>query len=153
MIAASDAKRGETVKALVVLRPSHAGQVTEADIVGFIDKIGMTEVLFTNLEFLHGVASGDPLADRVILWTRVSGPASGRVAVNYAVYADPQLTQAVTAGSAETDETRDYTVKVDAAGLQPATTYYYQFESGGVKSAVGRTRTLPVGSVEISRAS
>ena len=30
--------------------------VTEADIVGFIDKIGMTEVLFTNLEFLHGVA-------------------------------------------------------------------------------------------------
>lgn len=104
-------------------------------------------------QFLHGVASGDPLADRVMLWTRVSGLSAGSVAVNYAVYADPQLTQPVTQGSIETDATRDYTVKVDTAGLQPATTYYYQFESGqfesgGVKSPIGRTRTLPTGSVE-----
>lgn len=100
------------------------------------------------VQFLHGVASGDPLADRVILWTRVSGVASSRVPVAYVVYTDPQLTQPAGRGSTETDATRDYTVKVDATGLQPATTYYYQFESGGVKSPVGRTRTLPVGDIE-----
>ena len=109
---------------------------------------GDDDASYESITYAHGVASGDPLADRVILWTRVSGPTSGRVAVNYAVYADPQLTQAVTDGATETDETRDYTVKIDAAGLQPGTTYYYQFESGGVKSPVGRTRTLPAGGVE-----
>ncbi|MEQ1439962.1 alkaline phosphatase D family protein [Fontimonas sp. SYSU GA230001] len=100
------------------------------------------------LQFLHGVASGDPLADRVMLWTRVSGLDSGRVTVNYGVYADPQLTQAVRSGSVETDAARDFTVKVDVTGLQPGTSYYYQFESSGMKSPVGRTRTLPVGSVD-----
>src|SRR6185295_8849732 len=47
-----------------------------------------------------------------------------------------------------TDRRRDFTVKVDAAGLDPGLTYYYQFEARGVKSLVGRTRTLPVGNVD-----
>jgi alkaline phosphatase D len=96
-------------------------------------------------EFRHGVASGDPLSDRVMLWTRVSGIAAGSVSVDYQVWSDPALTQPVAAGTASTDASRDYTVKVDVAGLQPGTSYYYRFNSGGMESPVGRTRTAPSG--------
>lgn len=94
--------------------------------------------------FQHGVASGDPLADRVILWTRVT-PATAKpaVSVSYVIATDAALTQVVQRGSAKTNPGRDYTVKVDAAGLQPATTYYYQFNAEGAASPVGRTKTLP----------
>ncbi|MBI3347651.1 MAG: alkaline phosphatase D family protein [Burkholderiales bacterium] len=94
--------------------------------------------------FLHGVASGDPLADRVILWTRVT-PITPRpaVVVTYVIATDPALTQVVQRGNTKTNPGRDYTVKVDAAGLKPATTYYYQFSAEGTASPVGRTKTLP----------
>lgn len=93
-----------------------------------------------------GVASGDPLRDRVILWTRVtpSRPARG-VLVRYVVALDPQLRHIVNRGAVRTGPERDDTVKVDATGLRPGTTYYYQFHSRGIGSAVGRTRTLPAG--------
>ncbi|MDT0496430.1 alkaline phosphatase D family protein [Algiphilus sp. W345] len=98
--------------------------------------------------FRHGVASGDPLADRVILWTRVTPEVEGPVRVRYRVAADPEMTQALIDERVVTDGGRDYTVKVDPVGLSPGTTYYYQFESGGARSPVGRTRTLPVGAVD-----
>jgi alkaline phosphatase D len=96
--------------------------------------------------FRHGVASGDPLADRVILWTRIT-PASPRAAVTvrWEVAADPALRQVVARGLEVTDAARDHTVKVDVAGLRPATTYYYRFIHEGVASPIGRTRTLPAG--------
>ena len=100
--------------------------------------------------FQHGVASGDPLRDRVILWTRVS-PASGSpdpIRVRWRVAADDQLRQVVASGTAETAAARDFTVKVDASGLQPGRTYYYAFDAAGQQSMVGRTRTLPERSVE-----
>ncbi len=95
--------------------------------------------------FEHGVASGDPLADRVILWTRVTPAAVGSVAVDCVVASDSSLANIVTGTSTTTDATRDYTVNVDVAGLQPNTTYYYRFSIAGAQSPVGRTRTLPVG--------
>ncbi len=99
--------------------------------------------------FVHGVASGDPLADRVILWTRVTISATtGNAPVNFVVALDPTLTQVVATGSATASEKQDYTVKVDVTGLSPNTTYYYQFTSGTQRSPVGRTRTLPVGSID-----
>ena len=96
--------------------------------------------------FQHGVASGDPLADRVILWTRVT-PASVKsaVVVTYLIATDAALSQVVQRGSTKTHPGRDYTVKVDATGLRPGTTYYYQFNAEGSASPVGRTKTLPVG--------
>ncbi|NGY03440.1 alkaline phosphatase D family protein [Solimonas terrae] len=101
------------------------------------------------LEFRHGVASGDPLSDRVVLWTRISGVASDATAtVDYVVARDPQLGDVVKHGSVQTSAQRDFTVKVDATGLQPATTYYYRFHAGDLQSPIGRTRTLPVGSVD-----
>ena len=100
----------------------------------------------TDTVFRHGVASGDPLADRVILWTRVT-PAAPKAAlsVNFVVAIDPGLTKIVLHGSAKTHPNRDNTVKVDAIGLMPNTTYYYQFTAEGAASPVGRTKTLPVG--------
>ena len=96
--------------------------------------------------FQHGVASGDPLVDRVILWTRVT-PASALAAitVTYVVATDPALAHVVVRGSTKTNPSRDNTVKVDALGLQPGTTYYYQFSALGSASPVGRTKTLPQG--------
>ena len=100
--------------------------------------------------FDHGVASGDPLADRVILWTRVTPQftaGEGEVPVRYVVATDVALTQVVATATVLTNAARDYTVKVDPTGLSPGTTYYYRFESAGTRSIVGRTRTLPVGPV------
>ncbi|MCI5047740.1 MAG: alkaline phosphatase D family protein, partial [Aquisalinus sp.] len=97
--------------------------------------------------FRHGVASGDPLTDRVILWTRVS-PARdiGPVPVIWTVYSDARMRNVVASGSVMTSVDRDYTVKIDAAGLTPATEYFYQFtvqsSSGLITSLPGRTRTL-----------
>ncbi len=98
--------------------------------------------------FRHGVASGDPLADRVILWTRVTPPtvlvaAAPPVDVRWTVATDPALARVVTSGSVRTSADRDFTVKVDAAGLEPGTTYYYAFTAAGERSVIGRTRTLP----------
>lgn len=99
--------------------------------------------------FRHGVASGDPLSDRVILWTRVTPAGTpSQVPVQWVIAADPQMQTVVASGSKAADRRHDYTVKVDATGLLPGTTYYYRFTSGGIASPVGRTRTLPTGSID-----
>jgi alkaline phosphatase D len=102
-----------------------------------------------NLRFLHGVASGDPLADRVILWTRVT-PANERASISghVDVYLDEALGRRAGRATFTTDASRDFTVKVDFAGLAPGTTYYYRFEAQGAESPVGRTRTAPAGGPE-----
>ena len=99
--------------------------------------------------FTHGIASGDPLADRVILWTRVL-PGSGNaeaVPCTWQVATDDSFDTVVASGEAAARADRDYTVKVDAAGLAPGTSYCYRFIANGVISPVGCTRTLPVGAV------
>jgi alkaline phosphatase D len=103
--------------------------------------------------FQHGVASGDPLADRVVLWTRItpSDGGSAPIIVEWMVALDEALTDVVAAGSSTTDAEVDFTVKVDASGLSPGTTYYYRFRAADEDSPLGRTRTLPVGAVESAR--
>ncbi|MGV7211596.1 alkaline phosphatase D family protein [Oxalobacteraceae bacterium A2-2] len=97
-------------------------------------------------DFLHGVASGDPLADRVILWTRVTPRGADHtrdIAVQWRMCTDQAMQNVVASGSVATSAQRDYTVKADAAGLLPGHVYYYQFAVNEVRSAVGRTKTLP----------
>lgn len=94
--------------------------------------------------FQHGVASGDPWPASVILWTRVS-EASAPTTVEWEVAASPDFATLVTMGSFETSADRDYTVKVEATGLEPASTYYYRFRAAGQTSPIGRTRTAPEG--------
>lgn len=94
--------------------------------------------------FRHGVASGDPLLDRVILWTRVTpNNANQRIPVKCLVARDPRMQHVIGKFMAFSSAENDFTVKIDAHGLKPDTTYYYQFYAKGEASPVGRTRTLP----------
>ncbi|MGW7288394.1 alkaline phosphatase D family protein [Streptomyces sp. NPDC054847] len=101
--------------------------------------------------FLHGVASGDPLPDGVLLWTRVTPsadalPGSGRGAdteVAWEVAEDRGFTQVAARGTTVSKAAFDHTVKVDVRGLRPGTSYWYRFTAGGAVSPVGRTRTAP----------
>jgi alkaline phosphatase D len=97
--------------------------------------------------FKHGIASGDPLSDRVIIWTRVTALAPGTINVDWEVASDDRFGIIIARGTASTGAERDYTVKVDVTGLQPASTYFYRFAIGNDNSPVGRTKTLPVGGV------
>lgn len=101
--------------------------------------------------FLHGVASGDPLPDGVLLWTRVTPepeatPGSGKgapVEVAWEVAEDREFARTAARGTAKARAAADHTVKADVRGLRPATTYYFRFTAGGVHSPTGRTRTAP----------
>ncbi|HEU4513734.1 MAG TPA: alkaline phosphatase D family protein [Nocardioidaceae bacterium] len=104
-----------------------------------------------NRYFEHGVASGDPHPTSVVLWTRVTptpeaSPGSGkgpRASVRWQVATDRRFTDIVTEGAFTTGPRRDHTVKLEATGLRPRTTYYYRFLYKGSASRVGRTRTAP----------
>ncbi|MGP4002828.1 alkaline phosphatase D family protein [Streptomyces sp. 8N706] len=99
--------------------------------------------------FLHGVASGDPLPDGVLLWTRVTPapdavPGSGKgpdVAVGWQVAEDQAFSTVVATGTTTAKASSDHTVKADVRGLRPATVYFFRFTVDGVRSPVGRTRT------------
>lgn len=98
--------------------------------------------------FQHGVASGDPLDDAVILWTRVTVDGNEPVEVFWEMATDVDFRDRVAADWTVTDGDRDYTVKLDVAGLRPGTSYYYRFWALGRASLVGRTRTAPRGEVD-----
>ena len=99
--------------------------------------------------FNHGVASGDPLSDRVVIWTRITPyqAFNGQHKILWLVATDAQCQQVVGSGMATTDASRDYTIKLDVTGLHPGQTYYYCSYSQNHRSPVGRMRTLPVGPV------
>lgn len=100
------------------------------------------------VSFNHGIASGDPLSDRVILWTRVTPAAqASSVAVHWHIASDEQFGNVIQQGVVHTSAKHDFTVKVDATGLQPNSRYYYQFWVGNQKSIAGQTKTLPIGDV------
>ncbi|MFF8018282.1 alkaline phosphatase D family protein [Streptomyces sp. NPDC007929] len=101
--------------------------------------------------FLHGVASGDPLPDGILLWTRVTPvpeaiPGSGvgpDTEVSWVVARDKAFTSIVAKGSTTATAASDHTVKADIRGLQPATSYWFRFSAGGTDSPAARTRTAP----------
>lgn len=105
--------------------------------------------------FYHGVASGDPLSDRVIIWTRVTiddaiDP-NATIQVNWRMATDVSMTNVVANGITSTNALKDYTVKVDVTGLSPYTCYYYDFSFNNYNSIVGRTKTAPTGQVDSLR--
>lgn len=109
-------------------------------------------------DFVHGVASGDPLTDRVILWTRVTPldppealPDKGVLDIAWEISEDKNFSATITSGSVSTSPARDYTVKVDAGDLKPGRRYFYRFSYGASTSPVGRTRTLPTGKIGAAR--
>ncbi len=109
--------------------------------------------------FAHGVASGDPLPRRVVIWTRVtptpaSTPGSGRgprVTVRWEVARDAGFRRVVRRGSVVTGPSRDHTVKVDVDGLDADRWYHYRFVLDGRRSPVGRLRTAPRARASVRR--
>ena len=99
-----------------------------------------------NPVFRHGVASGDPDATSVVLWTRVAG--EGEQQVRWQMARDLSFEQVVAQGEAAAGPERDHTVKVLATGLEAGGTFYYRFIAGETISPAGRARTLPTGRLD-----
>ena len=100
--------------------------------------------------FALGVASGDPTADGVVLWTRLApDPLAGGgmppvpVFVRWRVALDAGMSQVVKQGITIAWPDLAHSVHVEVQGLSPHQWYYYQFSAGGNESPIGRTRTLP----------
>lgn len=96
--------------------------------------------------FRHGVASGDPDASSLVLWTRVT--ATAPVEVEWEIAADESFSRTVRRGRFRTGPERDFTVKVLANGLEAGGRYVYRFRALGETSPVGRTQTLPRGRLD-----
>ena len=100
--------------------------------------------------FTLGVASGDPLADGVVLWTRLAPDPlapdpvlSKPVTVQWEIAEDEAFSKMVGRGGVDAIQESAHSVHVDARGLQPARWYWYRFRAGSEISPVGRTRTAP----------
>jgi len=100
--------------------------------------------------FYHGVASGDALHDRVIIWTRVTSlnQLIDSIAVEWYIGTDTLCNNVVNQGIAYTSENKDFTVKIDVTGLMPNTYYYYYFKFDEHNSVIGRTKTTSIESCE-----
>jgi len=95
--------------------------------------------------FDYGVASGDPLPNGVIIWTRISAEENPNLSgVSWRMATDTSFRNIVQSGAVTASEKNNWTIKVDVSGLEPSTTYYYQFlDALDRKSATGRTKTAP----------
>ncbi|KOX15695.1 alkaline phosphatase [Nocardiopsis sp. NRRL B-16309] len=103
--------------------------------------------------FTLGVASGDPLPDGVVLWTRLApdplaedgrgGMPDRPVRVLWQVSENEDFRRIAASGQVETGPEAAHSVHVEVNGLRPAATYFYRFRTGGEISPVGRTRTAP----------
>ncbi|MFK7731687.1 MAG: alkaline phosphatase [Pseudomonadales bacterium] len=97
--------------------------------------------------FAHGVASGDPLQDKAIIWTRVSG-FTAQQSVSWQLALDEQFQTIFKSGVTVTDATQDFTCKVDVNGLAPGTLFYYRFIAEQQSSPSGKFKTLPIDGVK-----
>ncbi|TCM69973.1 alkaline phosphatase D [Acinetobacter calcoaceticus] len=104
----------------------------------------LTVLPSTPADFLHGVASGDPLKDRVILWSRLTPKdSSARLEVTWEIAIDNKFSQIINSGKVQTSQAQDFTVKVDANKLKSNQVYFYRFRYGNTTSPIGQTKTLP----------
>ncbi len=108
--------------------------------------------------FTLGVASGDPLPDSVLLWTRLApepfaadgGMGTERVTVEWEMALDEHFAAVLFKGTADAHAEYSHSVHVDVKGLTPGTVYYYRFRAGTWLSPAGRTRTAPHASSAVS---
>ena len=103
--------------------------------------------------FYHGVASGDPLSNAVILWTRFTDDTLSidSVEINWRIATDTSMVNVINSGNGFAHVENDWTFKVDASGLSPDTWYYYDFEAFNYHSIRGRTKTAPLGDNDSAR--
>lgn len=106
--------------------------------------------------FKHGIASGDPLQDRVVIWTRFTqqrgdNASAPDMMIEWEVAEDENFETVAKSGTAKADSAKDWTVKVDVTGLNPGSWYFYRFKYNDAVSAIGKTRTLPSGKTDKAR--
>jgi len=102
-----------------------------------------------------GVASGRPLSDSVVLWTRLlaadpTAPLGGSFPVSWTIAEDERLQKVVRSGTATAEARWAHSVHVEAGGLKPNRSYWYRFTVNGVASPIGRTRTAPAGNERVA---
>ena len=101
------------------------------------------------IEFKHGVASGDPLSNALIIWTRATtSQLTSEVTVAWELASDSKFKNIIRSGREQTDKSRDFTIKIDVQDLTPNTEYFYRFIGLNTQSPIGRAKTLPVSNVE-----
>src|SRR5688572_24832403 len=130
---------------------SHSGRAAAFTAFGFAAAPAILKAKTRGFAFQHGVASGDPLPDGAIIWTRVTpSPAAlpgsgvgGPQEVRWEVSLDPRFARKAARGVVITSAAVDHTVKVDVRGLAPGRTYFFRFFFKNEVSRVGRFRTAP----------
>lgn len=101
--------------------------------------------------FYHGVASGDPTAESVIIWTKVTLDKKEKKAlILWEVAEDASFESIVAHGKKTVTAASDFSLKIDVSGLDPGRDYFYRFHYKDKVSLVGETRTLPKDASEIS---
>ncbi|HTH80158.1 MAG TPA: alkaline phosphatase D family protein [Ramlibacter sp.] len=119
---------------------------------GWLPRSSWAQPRFTSNPFALGVASGSPLADSVVLWTRLVGdlPASA-ITVQWEVADDDRFTRVVQRGQQQAMPELAHSVHAEVSGLAPDRWYFYRFMVGDATSATGRTRTMPAPGASPSR--
>jgi alkaline phosphatase D len=130
---------------------SRSGQAAALTALGFASAPAILKGKPRGFAFQHGVASGDPLPDGAIIWTRLTpSPAAlpgsgigGPEEVRWELSLDPRFARKAAHGTVITSAAVDHTVKVDVRGLNPGRTYYFRFFFKNEVSRIGRFRTAP----------
>ena len=130
-----------------------AGATFAAAMSGFSAAPSWAAPKFPDNPFTLGVASGDPLPDGVVLWTRLApdplapdgrgGMPSAQLPVSWQVASDPAFANVVKAGTEQATPELGHSVHAEVTGLVPGRDYYYRFRAGNQISPTGRTRTAP----------
>jgi alkaline phosphatase D len=114
--------------------------------------------IFDAYPFPLGVASGDPLPNGVVLWTRLApqpleggGMPMAVVPVDWEVARDPQFRQIAQKGSVLARPELGHSVHVEVSDLEAGREYWYRFHVGDEVSQVGRTKTAPPAGAAVER--
>jgi len=126
---------------------------------GFSPSPAMAKPRFANDPFSLGVASGDPLPDGVVLWTRLApdplladgGMPGRKVPVRFEVATDEGFRDVVRKGNTFATPELAHSVHVELVGLDPAHEYFYRFKTGSDESPVGRTLTAPKANADLAQ--
>ena len=125
----------------------------KADNNEFIE-IKLSKPLNLHTAFTEGVAAGDVTQNSAILWTRTTNQITQQGTVTnlkVEVSTDPSFQSGVKTFQGSTDPTRDFTLKLEATGLQPGVDYYYRFQTAGQDtSAIGTFKTAPASTAQVA---
>ena len=146
----------------VIRSAQHLGRFDRRHMLGYVSALStlpwfarstwaLQAPQFSSNPFTLGVASGDPDASSVVLWTKLAPtprePGGGMppvdVEVRWEVFADEAAQKPVATGKIIATSKLGHAVHVEVYGLQPDRWYWYRFHAGDATSPLGRTRTLP----------